>query len=90
MLGPGASLISWEKPLAKYKERCMCLASTTAAPSIAGRCYNGRIVPVMGYVAQFYPPPPLIKRLEMTSRNRVIHTPGSTLSIAEKIYQNRL
>ena len=80
LLGPAVDLQSWNGPLSKWSYRVDLISRAGAAPSIGARLYNGRALPVLGYVAQLVPAPSGFLTMEMRAANKVWHTPGSTLS----------
>ena len=71
---------SWNGPLSKWSYRVDLISRAGAAPSIGVRLYDGRALPVLGYVAQLVPAPGGLLSMEMRAANKVWHTPGSTLS----------
>ena len=78
-LGPGAGSRQWVAPLAKFGLRVEEIAATGAPAVLAVQHYNTRAVSVLGYVAQFIPPPPNIKAVEMGARSRLLHMATSSL-----------
>ena len=78
-MGPGAGSRQWDSPLAKYKLRVEEIAASGAPAVLAVHHYNTRAVSVLGYVAQFIPPPPNIKKIEMGAISRLLHLATSSL-----------
>ncbi len=59
-LGPMAGTKQWESPIQKYCDRVEVIASSGAATALCAYSYNIRTVPVLSYVAQLVPLPPLL------------------------------
>jgi len=71
-LGPKAGAKQWVAPTAKYEKRCKAINAEDAPMRMAVSRYSTHAVTVLGYMAQFIPPPRNIIRLELTGVLRAL------------------
>ena len=79
-LGPKAGCMQWKGPIAKYQKRVDDIWSSHLSASAASREYNIKTVSILGYVAQFVPPPPNFRALETASIGKCLHLATSSLT----------
>ena len=60
LMGPAVDMQSWLGPLSKWSYRVDLISRAGVALSIGARLYNGRALPVLGYVAQLVPARPRV------------------------------
>lgn len=54
-LGPESSLLCWQSPMKKWKDRAKAIAAAKAPPSISAMIYKIGALPILMYVAQRIP-----------------------------------
>jgi len=65
----------------KWKERAAKIALTAASTAVAAATYNMRVLPCLGYVAQFCSAPPLVD-LERCALTSLAKLPFTSFSLA--------
>jgi hypothetical protein len=78
-IGPTAGALQWEKPIAKFQKRCQLLNLENLPFQMTIGRFSSRAVPVLGYVAQFVPPPRNIVRTELTSILQALKLAGNSM-----------
>jgi hypothetical protein len=72
-VGPAAGAHMWKLPTQKWISRARDLAAASLPPSLAIKEYNLRAVSTPGYVAQLYPPPENLRKMELILVQKLFH-----------------
>ena len=79
--GPSATESqAWQAPVAKRLARTRAIIASGAPPSVAAAMFNSRAVSVMGYIAQFIPPPVSLAKKEVSLISALLKGAGNFLS----------
>jgi len=67
----------WKAPMEKYKQRVREVKAEALPLGMAAAQYASRAIPVLGYVGQLVPPPPLFTSTELWAAHKILGIPLS-------------
>jgi len=76
-MGPLGGDIQWKAPMEKFKQRVREVKAESLPLGMAAAQYASRAIPVLGYVGQLVPPPPLFTSTELWAAHKILGIPLS-------------
>ena len=76
-MGPKSSEKVWKAPKDKFVKRVSEIAQSKMNHNLATLAYNGRAIPVLGYIGQLLPAPP-VQQLERSLLHHLFHLPTNS------------
>eukprot|EP00959_Pyramimonas_sp_CCMP1952_P043853 916212-Pyramimonas_sp.AAC.1 len=83
-MGPEAILsMIWAPAAEKWWTRTAALPHSGAAPSVLSLLYNTTALSTLSYLAQLFPIPAMIRKLEHQALHKLLRLPPNSLSLAD-------
>ena len=79
-LGPASKGVIWKDAVNKFRRRALDINRAKMPAVLSIKAYNTKAVSVLGYIAQFSPPPEGLVKLEMAGVNLTLRFATSSLS----------
>ena len=80
-LGTDSGSKNWCVQIGKYLERCRLIAANGTSAAVSLQQDNQRAVPVLGYLAQFFPPSEALLKAEKWALHKILHLPFNSFPL---------
>ena len=80
-LGTDSGSKNWCSQNGKYLERCRLIAANGTSAAVSLQQCNQRAVPVLGYMAQFFPPSGALLKAERWALHKILHLPFNSFPL---------